>query len=168
VAVQETGVAVNSPALLHVALWSSVAIMLCFCAVGVSMLSLFVYKVGKEWRYAIQCRVQISREERRKSMLGPYRVRARNARSRATPDCSPQQVTQNEAVEPHTIAIITRFFGGVFYMPMRQCLLIYTSYIELLFCRCGLCRCEVLEEVLQQQHHAAQPLHHDSVSFWVL
>ncbi|KAF1359105.1 hypothetical protein EJ07DRAFT_166517 [Lizonia empirigonia] len=71
VAVQETGVAVNSAVLLHVALWSSVVIMLCFCAVGLSMLSLFVYKVGKEWRYAIQCRVQLSREERRKSMLGP-------------------------------------------------------------------------------------------------
>ncbi|KAF3028324.1 hypothetical protein E8E12_000469 [Didymella heteroderae] len=71
VAVQQTGVAVNSAALLHVALWSSVAIILCFCAVGLSMLSLFVYKVGKEWRYAIQCRVQLSREERRKSMLGP-------------------------------------------------------------------------------------------------
>ncbi|KAF3030283.1 hypothetical protein E8E12_000904 [Didymella heteroderae] len=71
VAVQETGVAVNSAALLHVALWSSVVIMSCFCAVGLSMLSLFFYKVGKEWRYAIQCRVQLSREERRKSMLGP-------------------------------------------------------------------------------------------------
>lgn len=33
------------------------------------MLGLFFYKVGKEWRYAIQCRVQLSQEERRKSML---------------------------------------------------------------------------------------------------
>lgn len=57
VAVHETNVALNSTVLLHVALWSSVVIMLCFCAVGLSMLSLFVYKVGKEWRYAIQCRV---------------------------------------------------------------------------------------------------------------
>jgi hypothetical protein len=31
-----------------------------------------------------------------------------------------------------------------------------------------LCGCEVLGKVLQQQHHAAQPLHHDFVSFWVL
>ena len=60
------------------------------------------------------------------------------------------------------------FFGGVFYMPMRQYLLIYTSYIELLFCCCWLCRCKVLGEVLQQQHYAAQPLHYNSVSFQVL
>ncbi|KAF3031199.1 hypothetical protein E8E12_001265 [Didymella heteroderae] len=56
VAVQETGVVVNSAALLHVALWSSVVIMLFFCAAGLTILGLFVYKVGKEWRYAIQCR----------------------------------------------------------------------------------------------------------------
>ena len=61
----------NSAALLHVALWSSVVIMLFFCAVGLTILGLFVYKVGKEWRYAIQCRVQLSREERRTPMLGP-------------------------------------------------------------------------------------------------
>ncbi|KAF3036734.1 hypothetical protein E8E11_000013 [Didymella keratinophila] len=71
VAVQETGVVVNSAALLHVALWSSVVIMLFFCAAGLTILGLFVYKVGKEWRYAIQCRVQLSREERRTPMLGP-------------------------------------------------------------------------------------------------
>ncbi|KAF3031238.1 hypothetical protein E8E12_000992 [Didymella heteroderae] len=49
VAVQETGVAVNSAALLHVALWSSVVIMLFFCAVGLTILGLFVYKRAIEW-----------------------------------------------------------------------------------------------------------------------
>jgi hypothetical protein len=51
---------------------------------------------------------------------------------------------------------------------MRRYSLIQISYIELLFCRCGWCGCEVPQEALQQQHHAAQLLHHDFASFLVL
>ncbi|KAJ8108206.1 hypothetical protein OPT61_g8337 [Boeremia exigua] len=68
VAVQETDSALNSSALSRVALWSSVTIMVCFCAVGLLMLVLFVYKVGKEWRYAIKCHRQLSEEKRGKSL----------------------------------------------------------------------------------------------------
>ena len=72
VAVQESDSALNNAALLRTAFWSSFAIMLCFCAVGLSMLALFVYKVGKEWRYAIYCRVMLAREEHAKSLAGPH------------------------------------------------------------------------------------------------
>jgi hypothetical protein len=66
VAVQETNTTLNSAALPCVALWSSVAIMLCFSAVGLSMFVVFVYKVVMEWRHAIWCRARLSREGRRK------------------------------------------------------------------------------------------------------
>jgi hypothetical protein len=41
-------------------------------------------------------------------ILLDYRVRARNARSRATPDNHPAALYKLEAVEPHTVAIIAR------------------------------------------------------------
>jgi hypothetical protein len=44
-----------------------------------------------------------------------YRVRARHARSRATPDNHPAALYKLEAVEPHTIVIIARLSGGVMY-----------------------------------------------------
>jgi hypothetical protein len=72
VAVQESDSALNNAALLRTAFWSSFAIMLCFCAVGLSMLALLVYKVGKEWRYAIYCRVMLAREEHVKFVAGPH------------------------------------------------------------------------------------------------
>ena len=42
-----------------------------------------------------------------------YRVRARNARVRAMHTPTQKQLYKNEAVELRTIAIITRFFGGL-------------------------------------------------------
>lgn len=72
IAVQESDSALNNAALLRVAFWSSVAIMLCFCAVGLLMLVLFVYKVGKEWRYAIHCHVMLAKEKHAKSVTGPH------------------------------------------------------------------------------------------------
>ena len=50
----------------------------------------------------------------RRFVLG-YRVRARNARVRAMHTPTQKQLYKNEAVELHTIAIITRFFGGLLY-----------------------------------------------------
>jgi hypothetical protein len=44
-----------------------------------------------------------------------YRVRARNARSRVTPDNHPNSTRKNEAIEPRIIVNIVRFFGGVMY-----------------------------------------------------
>lgn len=41
----------------------------------------------------------------------PYRVRARNDRSRATIAKHQINSTKNEAIEPHTTAIITRSCG---------------------------------------------------------
>lgn len=43
----------NGPMLLVVAFWFSVMTMICFCSILVLLFSLFVYKVVKEWRYAI-------------------------------------------------------------------------------------------------------------------
>jgi hypothetical protein len=58
-----------------------------------------------------------------------YRVRARAARFRVLHASSPNRLQKDEAVEPHRIAIIMRFFGGVIYRPMRQTCTIYI-YLE--------------------------------------
>ena len=57
----------NGRVLLVVALWFSVMTMLCFCIVLVFLFFLFVYKVVKEWRYAIRDRLRILEEGRLKS-----------------------------------------------------------------------------------------------------
>ena len=44
-----------------------------------------------------------------------YRVCARNARSRATPNQAPYQLLKNKAVEQHTIAIVIRKVSRVYY-----------------------------------------------------
>ena len=53
------------------------------------------------------------------SNLIRYRVRARNARVRAMRTPTQKQLRKNEAVELHTIAIITRFFGRLLYPCLR-------------------------------------------------
>ena len=57
----------NGPVLLVVAFWFSVMTMLCFCGILVFLFALFVYKVVKEWRYAIQDRLRILEERGLKS-----------------------------------------------------------------------------------------------------
>jgi hypothetical protein len=49
-----------------------------------------------------------------------YRVRACDARSRVMPHEHHIDHGRNEAVEPHTIDIITRFLGGVVNKAMRS------------------------------------------------
>jgi hypothetical protein len=67
VAVQAAYPISNRQVLLAVALWSSAAIMLCLCAILIYLLSLFVYKVVKEWRYAIRDRLRLLEEGQRVS-----------------------------------------------------------------------------------------------------
>src|SRR5690242_952835 len=96
--------------------------------------------------------------------LGPepeYRVRAPNARSHRSPAPPLQAHFKSEAIEPHTIVIIIRFFGGVFYRVMRLLLPIQFIYIVWRFGRCGLCECGQLEEALQALGDYAHP-HHDA------
>jgi hypothetical protein len=50
--------------LLGVALWFSIAMILCFCCVGCFLLSLFLYKVAKEWTYATRDRLRLLEEGR--------------------------------------------------------------------------------------------------------
>ena len=63
---------------------------------------------------------------------------------------------KNEAVEPHTKAIITRFLSRVFYRHMRQNSSIHINYIEWRFGRCGWCECEARVQALHQQHYFKQ------------
>ena len=67
VAVQGPDPVRNGPVLLVVAFWFSVMTMLCFCSILVFLFSLFVYKVVKEWRYAIRDRLRVLEEGRLKS-----------------------------------------------------------------------------------------------------
>ncbi|KAH8707496.1 hypothetical protein GQ44DRAFT_715837 [Phaeosphaeriaceae sp. PMI808] len=67
VAVQGTDPAPNGRVLLVVALWSSVIMILFFCAILILLVSLFVYKVMKEWRYAIRDRLRLLEEGRNES-----------------------------------------------------------------------------------------------------
>src|SRR5690242_566003 len=90
-----------------------------------------------------------------------YRVRAPNARSHRSPAPPLQAHFKSEAIEPHTIVIIIRFFGGVFYRVMRLLLPIQFIYIVWRFGRCGLCECGQLEEALQALGDYAHP-HHDA------
>ncbi|KND92360.1 hypothetical protein TOPH_02938 [Tolypocladium ophioglossoides CBS 100239] len=50
--------------LLNMALWFGVAMILCFCGLLGFLLLLFLYKVAKEWRYAIQDRLRLLEEGR--------------------------------------------------------------------------------------------------------
>ena len=52
----------NSRVLLVVALWFSIITILSFCGILIVMIFLFIYKVGKEWRYAFQDRLRILEE----------------------------------------------------------------------------------------------------------
>ena len=97
-----------------------------------------------------------------------YRVRARDARIRVMRRITPTRTCKNEVVEPHTIAIITRYFGGLFYRPTRRYSVIQINYIELLFSCCRWCECEVLGEAWQQHYYFAQLQHYDSASSLVL
>lgn len=48
----------NGESLLLIALWFSVAIILCVWAILLSLFSLLIYKIAKEWRYAVQSRLR--------------------------------------------------------------------------------------------------------------
>lgn len=64
VGVQQAHPMQNGDQLLAFALWFCVAIMLCFCTILFSLLLLLVYKVAKEWRYAIHDRMRLTEERR--------------------------------------------------------------------------------------------------------
>jgi len=57
--VEQAGLTPNGEILLAVALWFSVAVILCFCGLLGFLLLLFFYKVAKEWRYAIRDRLRL-------------------------------------------------------------------------------------------------------------
>jgi hypothetical protein len=57
---------------------------------------------------------------------------------------------KNEALQPHTMAVIIGNFSGLFYRLMQQYSSIQINYIELLFGRCAWCGFEVRQEALQQ------------------
>jgi hypothetical protein len=52
-----------SESLLSIALWFSVAMILCFWIVLVFLSSLLIYRIVKEWRYAIRDRLRLLEEE---------------------------------------------------------------------------------------------------------
>lgn len=59
----------NDAALSSVALWFSMVMILSFWIVLLSLFSLLVYKVAKEWRYAIRDRRRLLEERRPKTIL---------------------------------------------------------------------------------------------------
>jgi hypothetical protein len=59
-----------------------------------------------------------------------YRVRAPNDRSQPTIARHPHRHHKNKAIEPHTMIIIVRKLGGLFYRPMRQNSSIQINYIK--------------------------------------
>jgi hypothetical protein len=67
VAVQGANPAPNGRVLLAVAFWSSVTILLCFCALLIFLFSLFIYKIVREWKYALRDHLRILEEGRRGS-----------------------------------------------------------------------------------------------------
>ena len=84
------------------------------------------------------------------------------ARSPSAPPNRLHRQHKNEAVEPRTIAIITRIFGRVFYRPMRQYLPIQSVQGELMFCRGGWLLLEPpragyrgLDDYAQQHYYAS-------------
>jgi hypothetical protein len=62
VAAEQANPVQNGEFLLTVALWFSVMMILCFCAVFVFLSSLLIYKMAKEWRYAIRDRLRLLEE----------------------------------------------------------------------------------------------------------
>lgn len=62
VAVQAAEPALGGQVLLVVARWSSVTIILCFCLVVIFLSSLLIYKVVKEWKYAIRDHLRLLEE----------------------------------------------------------------------------------------------------------
>ncbi|RYP93305.1 hypothetical protein DL770_000594 [Monosporascus sp. CRB-9-2] len=56
----------NNRLLSVVALWVSVAVMLCSCGVLLYLCALLIYKVAKEWKFAIQDRLRLVEEGRAK------------------------------------------------------------------------------------------------------
>ncbi|EFW19762.1 hypothetical protein D8B26_007944 [Coccidioides posadasii str. Silveira] len=58
-AVQQVDPVPNGRALLAASLWSSITMILCFFAVLIILFCLFIYKVSKEWKYAIQDRLRL-------------------------------------------------------------------------------------------------------------
>ncbi len=59
-----------------------------------------------------------------------YRVRAPNARIQPMHGSTLLVANTNEVVEPRTIVIIARYFGRVFYSPMRQSFYAKVIYIK--------------------------------------
>ena len=57
----------NGRILSVVALWISVTMILCSCSIPVFLVFLFVYKILKEWRYAIRDRLRNLEEGRQNS-----------------------------------------------------------------------------------------------------
>jgi hypothetical protein len=62
IAVQAAEPALGGQVLLVVSRWSSVTIILCFCLVVIFLFSLLIYKVIKEWKYAIRDRLRFLEE----------------------------------------------------------------------------------------------------------
>ena len=65
VAVQSVDPSPNGQALLAVAFWSSISLMLLFFAVLTALLVTLLFKIAREWRCAIRDRVQLLEEARR-------------------------------------------------------------------------------------------------------
>lgn len=57
VTVQQADPMQNGRRLLVIALGFSIIMILCFCSIPVFLFSLFIYKIMKEWRYALQHRL---------------------------------------------------------------------------------------------------------------
>lgn len=65
VAVQSVDSHPSGQALLAVAFWSSTSLMLLFCTLLVTLFAIFLYKVAREWRYAIRDRLRLLEEGQR-------------------------------------------------------------------------------------------------------
>ena len=68
---------------------------------------------------------------------------------------------------PRTLAIITRYFGGVFYRPMQAIFSIQFIYIMRRCGRCRLCECARPEEPTQALGDYEHPQHRVWASFWL-